>query len=293
MPSLDYLELANSMGISHGTIGAPVIIADGIKGGDGVIVKAGDPVNEIAVASGIHDADAMIVVSHVKGHIQAGFGGAVKNVAMGCICQWHRENTAKVSRGSLHMEEKRGITWDEELCTLCEDCIEVCPTFSLHREGDRIIRDKTCWYCMRCERVCQTGAMQGALDQEKFQKSIAESVKAVLGTFDKNKVLYINFNMEMHPGCDCMPVCDTPVAQDGGIFASDDIVAVDWASYKDMTFAAPLENSGASDLNIKKGDNILKNLYPESNPELAFNELEKMGLGSSRYELMEIKSSEK
>lgn len=288
IPSLKYLELARANGITHGTVGAPVIIADGIKGGDGVVVKTGEPVKNIAVAAAIFDADAMIVVSHFKGHIQAGFGGAVKNISMGCVCQNHREGGTDVSRGKLHMEERRGMTWDEKLCTLCGNCIEVCPTFSLRMEGEKIIRDKTCWYCMRCERVCPTGAMKGALDQDNFQKSLAQAAKAVLSTFKKEKVVYLNFNLEMQPGCDCMPVCDNPVVQDSGIFASDDIVAVDDASYKSMTFSAPLPNSAASDLNLKTGDDVFGGLYPKSEPEIVFKELEKSGVGKTKYKIEEI-----
>ncbi len=80
---LDYLEIANQNGLNHLSLGAPVIIADRLYGNDSIIVKAGKLISEIAFASVIHDVPAMVVCSHVKGHIQAGYGGAIKNIAMG------------------------------------------------------------------------------------------------------------------------------------------------------------------------------------------------------------------
>ena len=82
---LDYLEVANQNGINHLSVGAPVVLADGLYGNDNIMVRAGDILGEIAIASVIHDVPAMVVCSHVKGHIQAGYGGAIKNVAMGGI----------------------------------------------------------------------------------------------------------------------------------------------------------------------------------------------------------------
>jgi len=287
-PALSYLELANMNGISYGTVGAPVIIADGIKGADGVVVKAGETLEKIAVASAIYDADAMVVVSHVKGHVLSAFGGAIKNVAMGCVCHKHRSGDTKVSRGRLHIKEQRDMHYDHKLCSLCLNCLEVCPTDSLYQKGDKIIRRDTCNFCMRCERVCPTGAMSGSLSQEEFQKSLADATKAVLSTFDKGKVLNVNFNLEIQPECDCMPTCDNPTVQDSGIFASDDIVAVDRASYEDIRTSAPLPNSAASDLDLKPGDDIFKGLFPKSDSTILFDELEKLGLGSNKYDLVEI-----
>jgi uncharacterized Fe-S center protein len=84
---LDYLEVANQNGINHLSVGVPVVLGDGLYGNDNIMVKAGDILGEIAVASVIHDVPAMVVCSHVKGHIQAGYAGAIKNIAMGEIAQ--------------------------------------------------------------------------------------------------------------------------------------------------------------------------------------------------------------
>src|SRR5271157_5597533 len=82
---LDYLEVANRNGINHLSVGAPVVIADGLYGNDNIMVKAGEILGEIAVASLIYDVPSMVVCTHVKGHINAGYAGAIKNIAMGAI----------------------------------------------------------------------------------------------------------------------------------------------------------------------------------------------------------------
>jgi len=76
------LEVANRGGYNHLSLGAPVVIADGIYGNDSIMVEAGELLGKVAIASAIYDAKSMIVLTHVKGHIQAVFGGAIK------IYQW-------------------------------------------------------------------------------------------------------------------------------------------------------------------------------------------------------------
>ena len=90
IPGLEYLDVANMEGINHLSVGAPVILADGIFGRDHIKVKSGPILKEIGVASAIYYAPAMIVVSHCKGHVGSGFGGAIKNLGMGGVsCKNH------------------------------------------------------------------------------------------------------------------------------------------------------------------------------------------------------------
>ena len=98
----DYLEVANQNGMNPLSVGCPVILADGLFGCDSVPVEAGPVLREVAVASAIHDAPAMIVASHCKGHVESGFGGAIKNLAMGGAAGRHRSGDWKKARGHLH-----------------------------------------------------------------------------------------------------------------------------------------------------------------------------------------------
>src|SRR5512147_97940 len=117
---LDYLEVANQNGLNHLSCGAPVVLADGLYGKDSILVKAGPLLGEIAVASAIHDTPAMIVCSHTKGHINSGYAGAIKNLAMGCVSGRHRDQGWQKGRGSMHCHGEKGLQWDRDRCTLCQ-----------------------------------------------------------------------------------------------------------------------------------------------------------------------------
>jgi uncharacterized Fe-S center protein len=288
---LDYLEVANQNGINHLSVGAPVVMADGLYGNDNIIVKAGELLGEVAVASLIHDVPAMVVCTHVKGHINAGYAGAIKNVAMGGVSAAHRHSGWKHGRGAMHAMGEGGLLWDQDKCQLCYQCEEVCPLecVGFTEEGKVFhYEDERCWRCGRCTRVCPEGAvvMEGA-DEGLFLRSLAEAAGAVLGTFKKGKVLYVNFLTEIQPECDCMPGADVPVIQDQGILASDDIVAVEQASMDLCRRAAPLAQSAASDKGLRAGDDVLRGLN-QKDAGLQVEEAERLGLGEREHELFEI-----
>lgn len=287
---LDYLEVANDNGINHLSVGAPVLLADGLYGNDNIMVKAGDILGEIAVASIIYDVSAMVVCSHVKGHINAGYAGAIKNIAMGAISGSHRHCGWKCGRGAMHAIGEGKFVWDEEKCTFCYQCKDICPLDCIIFEENKFTyNDERCWRCGRCTRVCPEGILtMTEADDELFMKSMSEAAKAVLSTFRPNKVIYINFLTDIQPECDCMPAADVPVIQDIGILISDDIVAVEQASIDMLQKEKPLPSSLAEDENIKEGDDILLGLHKKPY-ELQVQEAEKLGMGSRNYELVEIK----
>jgi len=285
---LDYLEVANQNGINHLSVGAPVILADGIYGKDSILVKAGELLGEIAVASAIYDAPAMIVCSHIKGHIQAGYAGAIKNLAMGGVSSVHREGGWKKGRGQMHCHGEVPITWDIETCVYCQQCENVCPKEAISFPDEKFSYDmKKCWYCGRCTRVCPSGSLVLPVDDSMFQKTLAESAAAVLSTFKPGKVLYINFMTEIQPECDCMPSCDTPMLQDQGIMMSDDLVAIEQATIDILRKASPLPQSVAEERGCKPGDDVLAMANPRDY-NLQVSEAERLGLGSREYEITEI-----
>jgi uncharacterized Fe-S center protein len=288
---LDYLEVANQNGINHLSVGAPVVLADGLYGHDNLMVKAGEILGEIAVASVIHDVPAMVVCTHVKGHINSGYAGAIKNLAMGGVSGAHRHGGWKCGRGAMHTIEEGKLLWDSERCELCYQCEEVCPLecVKFTKEGKEFYyEDERCWRCGRCARVCPEGSLvQEGADDSNFMRSLVEAAKAVLGTFAKGKVIYANFLTEIQPECDCMPGADVPVVQDQGILVSDDLVAAEQAGMDLLRKALPLPQSAASDKEIKAGDDVLFELN-RRDFELQISEAEKLGLGSRKYELVEF-----
>jgi uncharacterized Fe-S center protein len=286
----DYLEIANQNGINPQSVSCPVIMADGLFGYDSVEVEAGPVLGSVRVASAIHDAPAMIVVSHCKGHIGAGYGGAIKNLAMGGVAGRHRSGDWKQARGHLHAAgAESSVIHDHELCITCLQCLHVCPTEAISETDDGLVVDeKKCWRCGRCERVCPEGAIQlEKRGEDEFQAALAEGTQAVLSTFEPGKVLYLNFVLEVQPECDCMPMADTPLVQDQGILASTDIVAVEQATLDLINAGVPLPGSLAEDRGLKAGQRILAEALGVDG-QLHVDAAARIGLGSREYELIEV-----
>ena len=65
----------------------------------------------------IADADVIISITHFKGHEQTGFGGALKNLGMGCGSR----------KGKLEMHSESKPRMDQEKCVSCGICIKNCP----------------------------------------------------------------------------------------------------------------------------------------------------------------------
>jgi uncharacterized Fe-S center protein len=286
---LDYIEVANQSGLNHLSCGAPVVLADGLYGKDNILVKAGPLLENIAVASAIHDSPAIVVCTHTKGHINAGYAGAIKNLAMGCVSSRDRKHGWKKGRGAMHCHGELPLQWNAELCTFCEQCKNVCPLHSIEFKEDTFTYDeKDCWHCGRCSRVCQEGALTLPQDDGMFQKSMAEAAAAVLSTFkDRKKVVYINFLFQIQPECDCMPVADVPVIQDQGIMISDDLVAIEQASLDMLRAAFPLPQSAADEAGAKPGDDVMFKINPRP-MQIQIDEAEKLGLGTKKYELVKV-----
>jgi uncharacterized Fe-S center protein len=287
----DYLEVANYNGINPQSVGCPVILADGLFGCDSLPVKAGPVLGSVQVATAIYDAPAMIVVSHCKGHIEAGYGGAIKNLAMGGVAGRHRSGDWQQARGHLHAASgESSLIRDPELCTLCLQCMHVCPTEAISEtdEGGLVVDDEKCWRCGRCERVCPEGAIRlQKRTESEFQMGLAEAAQAVLSTFAPGKVLYFNFALEVQPECDCMPVADTPVVQDQGILAGRDIVAIEQATLDLINNAVPLPDSLAEDRGIKKGQRVLAESLGVDG-QVHVDAAEQIGVGSRQYTLVKV-----
>jgi uncharacterized Fe-S center protein len=292
--SLEYLEVAAYNGLTHLTCGAPVIIADGIKGMDATPVKVEGHkhISEISVANAIYHADAMIVVSHFKGHLQAGFGGAIKNIGMGGVSP--KTHDGKSNRGLLHSVDDKLPAWDKNKCNWCRRCEDICPVEAIRIEPKVSfeLTDDMCWRCGRCARICKEKALDMPITSERLNTHIIEASKAVMSTFKPKKVIFINFMIEMQPECDCMPTADVPVVNDQGIAVSDDPVAVDQACIDIVAKAAPLPNSLASDLDITEAGDTFGAVNKKST-KLSLEIGEKMGLGTREYELVTIKKKNK
>ena len=285
-PSLDYLEIANMQGINYLSVGAPVIIADGIKGEDYRLIKVnGLVLKEVKVASAIADADAMIVVTHAKGHRMASYGGALKNLGMGCVCSSEKKLIHSVLGGGIP-------EWHPERCELCGNCVSSCDHGAVRIEEGRVIIDEDkCVRCYRCVWTCPTRALSWPKrGVDKFLMALVDAAAAVISTFEKGKIGYLNFVMDVTFACDCTPWSTIPIVPDQGILASRDIVAIEKASLDLINEAQGIPGQAGPGGRIRimnKGENKFMRIYG-IDPYLQVKYAEQLRLGSSEYRLVKI-----
>lgn len=235
----------------------------------------------VDVAGHIHDAEVMIDLSHIKGHGSCGYGGAVKNIAMGCVTDR--------TRAQIHALEG-GLTWDGSKCTHCELCIRGCNhnANSFNEAGEYDINYHFCTYCGHCAKVCPTHAV--TLDGgrfEDFQTGMALCTKEVLSTFAPGSVYYINFLTDITALCDCWGMSTPALVPDIGICASSDIVAVEKACL-DMIDYRKL-NPAAIPKGFEMGTegHLFQRLHAKD-PFIQLQKLVEYGLGSQDYALEEV-----
>jgi uncharacterized Fe-S center protein len=198
---------------------APFIVADGLKSENYRTVKTKGILQEIEVSGAIAEADAMIVISHNKGHELSGFGGAIKNLGMGCTPR----------AGKLRQHRTVGIEIDQSKCKGCGKCREVCAdNLPEIIEGKARNNSPLCMRCPVCKAECPMDAIR-FIDQENICKALASATYGVLSTFKSGKVSYVSFAKDITSYCDCLPNPGNPVMTDVGIFASDSSVSVDAA----------------------------------------------------------------
>ncbi|TAL39111.1 MAG: DUF362 domain-containing protein [Spirochaetes bacterium] len=277
--ALDHLRNAAMNGFLLETAGAPVIIADGLRGNDFRTVPAkGKYFKDIKIASAIHDADAVVVVSHVKGHELYGFGGAIKNLAMGCA--------PPAGKQMLHSDMKPKVK--EALCTACNACVRRCPSDAIiiNARKKAEINQDACISCGECTVICPNEAVPvlWKTDFKPLHERSGEYVKAMIDT-KPGKWMFFNFIMNVSPQCDCYYWNDTPVVPNLGILASTDPVAIDMASADLINRAAPMPGSKIAGKDPSK-DN-LQALY-DIDWKYQLQYAEKIGMGTCGYEIVEI-----
>lgn len=235
----------------------------------------------VDVAGLIHDADFMIDFSHVKGHGSCGFGGACKNIAMGCVTDR--------TRHEIHGLEG-GLVWDKSSCIHCNMCIDSCnhDANMFDENGDYSVNYHHCTLCQHCVKVCPTGSISlDSHDYVDFQTGMAICTKTVLDTFDKGNVYYINVLTAITALCDCWGMTTPSLVPDIGILAGDDIVAVEKASLDLIKIEDLIPVGIPRGMELGNEGHLFERLHGK-NPFTQLKALEKEGLGSMEYELINI-----
>ena len=285
--ALEHLECAWENGFTPLSAGCPVIIADGLKGTDDIAVpvEGGVYTKEARIGRAVMDADVVISLTHFKGHEMTGFGGAIKNIGMGC--------GSRAGKKDQHSAGKASI--DEGACRGCRLCQKECANGGLVFDAEKRkmhVDERNCVGCGRCLGACNFDAISFVEDQAiaVLNAKMAEYTKAVV---DGRPQFHLSLIMDVSPYCDCHGENDAPILPNIGMFASRDPVALDQACADACLKAEPLRNSVLGDHLHKEGfhdhHDHFKNTTPESEWETQLTHGEKIGLGTRQYELIFMK----
>ncbi|MBQ2770679.1 MAG: DUF362 domain-containing protein [Clostridia bacterium] len=279
---LEHLESAQENGFNPTTCGCQIIIADGLKGTDETIVPLTGTtyIKEAKIGHAIMDADVVISLNHFKGHGGSGFGGAIKNIGMGC--------GSRAGKMEQHCDGKPEV--NPEVCRGCRACAKACAHDAISFADKKASIDHSkCVGCGRCIGTCNFDAIHnhGDADRDSFLMRMAEYTYAVL---KDRPAFHINLVMQVSPDCDCFSGNDLPIIPDVGIFASFDPVALDRACADACNKMPPMPGS-VLDERHKDGCSChdhFQSIAPSTSWKICLDHCEKLGLGTQEYELITV-----
>lgn len=272
---------ARVRGYTEELLGCPIVPVCG-EMGRYVYEKSVDfrTFKNVDIGGNIHDAEVMIDLSHVKGHGSCGYGGACKNIAMGCVTDR--------TRNQIHSLEG-GLVWDEGKCTHCEACIASCNhNANSFEDGKYSVFYHHCTTCQHCVKVCPTGAISlDAHNYTDFQTGMAICTEAVLKTFKPGHVFYINFLTNMTIICDCWGMSMPALVPDVGVMASNDIVAIERASLDAIKTENVIKDGLPQGFELGTKGHLFERIHGKD-PFIQLAELEKLSLGTQEYTIEEV-----
>ncbi|MEG0276822.1 MAG: DUF362 domain-containing protein [Coprobacillus sp.] len=277
--ALDHLDSAYMNGYNPFQTGVHTIIADGLKGTDEALVPVnGEYVKNAKIGQAIMDADIIISLNHFKGHELTGFGGALKNLGMGC--------GSRAGKMEMHSAGKPEV--DQDPCIGCGQCIKICAHNAITiTDRKATIDHNKCTGCGRCIGVCPKDAIAAENNEANdiLNYKIAEYTKAVV---DDRPCFHISLVIDVSPYCDCHSENDIAIVPDVGMFASFDPVALDQACADAVNKQPAIANSLLDKHGHHHHDHFT-DVSPETNWHSCLEHAEKIGLGTLEYELIEIK----
>lgn len=283
--ALEHLDCANINGFNTITTGCQIIIGDGLRGTDDITVpvRNGEYCKEAYIGRAVMDADIFISLTHFKGHESTGFGGAIKNIGMGCGSR----------AGKMHQHNSGKPIVHDDLCRGCRRCAKECGSDAItYENGKAVINQDICKGCGRCIGACAFDAIENQNwdANEILGRKMAEYSQAVC---DGRPTFHISLVRDISPNCDCHGENDAPILPDVGIFASFDPVALDQACVDACLHATPMPNSQLSDNLADPHWHHHHDNFLDSNPNVRWKETlehaEKIGLGTREYELIQMK----
>lgn len=278
--AISALNCAIENGFGYACVGAPLIISDGLRGvTETEVAIEGEILKKTWIGTEIIEADSLVAMTHFKCHELTGFGGAIKNLGMGCASR----------KGKLVQHSTVAPKVSKKNCTGCG----ICPTACAHNaivitDGKAFIDPQKCVGCSRCITVCPVTAINIQWDEasDLVMRKMAEYAKGAL-TGKNGKAIYINFITQVSPACDCYGHSDAPIVNDIGICASTDPVAIDQAC-ADLVNGARGNEGSALQSGHEPGGDKFRGCWPEISWEVQLEHGEKIGLGSRKYELVRV-----
>lgn len=304
--ALNHLDAAFINGYNPLSTGVHTIIADGLRGTDEreIPVVGGEYVKEAKIGAAVAEADIIVSLTHFKGHVNAGFGGALKNIGMGCGSK----------KGKMEMHSSGTPRIDGGKCIGCGMCVDHCANDGVHVvDGTAVIDEGHCVGCGYCIAYCPAGAIMTKWDEAKpvMNKKIAEYTKAVL---DGKPSFHVSLVLDVSPDCDCERHNDVPVIPNVGMFASFDPVALDQACV-DAANKQPVIQGSKADPQVKEasasdhmdgvraipeqaysehaagddGHDVFRMVHPDTDWAAGLNHAVKLGIGTREYELVVVR----
>jgi len=263
--SQEHLALAKEHGFSKDSVGVEIVIPEDTKKENIEEVRIRQKFIDVArIARVFMQADNIVAISHFKGHIMAGFGGALKNIGMGCAAR----------SGKLAQHSDVSPVVYQAKCSGCGACVKICPAQAIRIENKKsVINGLKCLGCASCIAVCPNAAIDVNWESggRDLQKKMAEYAYAVLK--NKKACIFFNFAVKITKECDCLAKDDPRIAPDLGILASFDPVSVDQASL-DL-----VNNACCRD--------IFQELHPNRDGSTQLKYANSLGIGSLDYQLIE------
>jgi uncharacterized Fe-S center protein len=278
--ALDHLEAAEENGYNPRSAGCPIIIGDGLKGTDDVevLIEGGQILKTALIGRVIMDADIVISLNHFKGHELTGFGGAIKNLGMGC--------GSRAGKMFMHNDGKPVV--DHSACVGCRICAKFCAQKAITFKAKKATIDvELCAGCGRCIGSCSSSAISLPLDSanDHLNRKMAEYAKAVC---QGRENFHINIVNQVSPYCDCHGENDAAVVPDLGMFASFDPVAVDAAAIDAVNRANALAGS-IVDERISGEKDLFTRIHPATDWSSQLDHAQDIGLGFRNYKLVNVK----
>lgn len=264
--AVDHLATIHEHGFTTEAVGAPVLIADGLRGADHVEVGIeGKHMDKVYLASAAAQADALVVLTHVTGHCNAGLGGTIKNVAMGFASR----------AGKLAQHHVGAVLISKDKCAGCGICADVCPEGAITVDDVASVDAELCIGCGQCLALCPKGAIGHAWGRgaQELQERMAEYVLALMN-LKRGRVAFMSFLYHVRKDCDCIGRSAPKYCRDLGILSSLDPVALDQATIDIVE--KELERPG------------IQEMWPDIDPTIQIRHAEKIGAGTAKYNLKDV-----